>query len=396
MGGPLFFRYASEAVFLDIDNNYHYHTIVALITSNLHAYKDMMIGIHNIELRCDNYMEENKMKKLQKRHASKWSISLMIMMVFALMLTACGGEQNKENTSSNVVQEEQTKAGNQEGEQTATEKVVTDAMGHEVTIPANPQRIIASYLEDPLLVLGHKPVAQWSVANGIQDYLQDQLSGIPTISYDLPPETVASFNPDLILITSEATVQNGLYEQYSKIAPTYVIGDAISADWRKTLSTMGELLNAIDKAEAALKDYEQKVADTKAKVEAKIGDKSAAIIWLVSKNFYVVNGEVASGAVLYGDLGMKTPNVLAVLPEATANWNPISLEKLVELDADYIFLVNSDKGQAGNLEDALWKNIPAVKNGNVFELDSTSSWLYNGQIAGTKIMDDLVRLIESK
>ncbi|MNI07281.1 putative siderophore-binding lipoprotein YfiY precursor [compost metagenome] len=336
------------------------------------------------------------MKKLQKRHAGKWSICLMIMMVFAVVLTACGGAQNKENASSNVAQEEQTKADNQVNEQTATEKVVTDAMGHEVTIPANPQRIIATYLEDPLLVLGYKPVAQWSVANGIQDYLQDQLTGIPTISYDLPPETVASFNPDLILITSEATVQNGLYEQYSKIAPTYVVGDAISADWRKTLSTMGELLNATDKADAAIKEYEQKVADTKAKVEAKIGDNKAAIIWLVSKNFYVVNGEVASGAVLYGDLGIKTPDVLAVLPEATANWNPISLEKLVELDADYIFLVNSDKGQAGNLEDALWKNIPAVKNGNVFELDSTSSWLYNGQIAGTKIMDDLVRLIESK
>ncbi|MOA01924.1 putative siderophore-binding lipoprotein YfiY precursor [compost metagenome] len=269
-------------------------------------------------------------------------------------------------------------------------------MGHEVTIPAKPERIIASYLEDPLLVLGYTPVAQWSVANGIQDYLQDQLSGIPTIPYDLPPEIVASFNPDLILVSSEATVQNGLYEQYSKIAPTYVVGDAITADWRSTLSKMGEILNASDKAEAALKDYEAKVAETKAKVEEKIGDKSAAIIWLVSKNFYVVNGEVASGAVLYGDLGMKTPNVLAVLPEATANWNPISLEKLVELDADYIFLVNSDKGQTGNLEDALWKNIPAVKNGNVFELTASSSWLYNGQIAGMKIMDDLVKLIESK
>lgn len=341
-------------------------------------------------------LEGNKMRKLQNRHAGKWSVSLLAMMVFALMLTACGGAQNKENTSTNATQEKQTQAENQAGEQNAAEKVVTDAMGHEVTIPANPQRIIASYLEDPLLVLGHKPVAQWSVANGIQDYLQDQLSGVPTISYDLPPETVASFNPDLILITSEATVQNGLYEQYSKIAPTYVVGDAVTADWRKTLSTMGELLNASDKVEAAFKQYEQKVVDTKAKVEAKIGDKTAAIIWLVSKNFYVVNGEVASGAVLYGDLGMKTPNVLAVLPEATANWNPISLEKLVELDADYLFLVNSDKGQPGNLEEALWKNIPAVKNGNVFELDSTSSWLYNGQIAGTKIMDDLVQLIDSK
>lgn len=336
------------------------------------------------------------MKDLFTRKVGKGALGLVFVLVFTLMLTACGGNEAKVNDSSNAVQGEQNSNNQAANEGTTTEHVVKDAMGHDVTIPANPERIIATYLEDPLLVLGHKPVAQWSVANGIQDYLQDQLSGVPTIPYNLPPETVASFNPDLILIGSEATVQNGLYEQYQKIAPTYVVGDAITADWRTTLTTLGEVLNATDKVDAAMKEYDQKVADTKIKVEEKIGDKTAAVIWLVSKNFYVVNGEVASGSVLYGDLGMKLPDVLSVLPEATANWNPISLEKLVELDADYLFLVNSDKGQEGNLEDALWKNIPAVKNGNVYEIDSTSSWLYNGKIAGAKVMDDLVNIIEAK
>lgn len=337
-------------------------------------------------------------KDLFNNKAGKGALSLIFILVFTLMLTACGENEAKVTESTNETQHEH-KSDNQVANDeatTASERVVTDAMGHEVTIPANPERIIATYLEDPLLVLGHTPVAQWSVANGIQDYLRDHLSGVPTIPYDLPPETVASFNPDLILIGSEASVQNGLYEQYQKIAPTYVVGDAITVDWRATLTTLGEVLNAKDKVDVALTEYDQKVADTKTKVEQKIGDKTAAIIWLVSKNFYVVNGEVASGAVLYGDLGMKLPDVLSVLPEATANWNPISLEKLVELDADYLFLVNSDKGQDGNLEDALWKNIPAVKNGNVFEIDSSSSWLYNGKIAGTKVMDDLVSIIEAK
>ena len=56
-------------------------------------------------------------------------------------------------------------------------------------------------------------------SGSIQDYLQDDLKDVPTISYDLPYEKVLSFEPDLLLISSSATVEGGKYEHYSKIAP---------------------------------------------------------------------------------------------------------------------------------------------------------------------------------
>lgn len=43
---------------------------------------------------------------------------------------------------------------------------VTDTLGNKVTVPAKPKRIIASYLEDYLVALGEKPVAQWTVGQG--------------------------------------------------------------------------------------------------------------------------------------------------------------------------------------------------------------------------------------
>lgn len=273
----------------------------------------------------------------------------------------------------------------------AEPRIVKDTLGNEVKIPASPKRILGSYLEDPLLVLGEKPVAQWSVQAGPQMYLEKELAGVPTIPSTLPPETVLGFNPDLMLIFSEGTVANGLYDQYSKIAPTYVLGTEVTNDWRKTLRTIADLLNKKDVAEKALKDYDAKVKSLQEKINPVIGDKKAAILWITNKTFYVVNGQVASGAVLYGDLGLKAPNILDVLPEAKANWVSISLEKLAELDADYIFLVNSDKGQPGNLEEPLWKNIPAVKNNRVYEFDRSSSWLYNGLIASSKVLDDVER-----
>lgn len=53
---------------------------------------------------------------------------------------------------------------------------------------------------------------------------------------------------------------------------------------------------------------------------------------------------------------------------ATADWNQVSLEKLAELDADHIFLVNSDES-APLFQEAIWKNLPAVKNNQVHTYD---------------------------
>lgn len=301
------------------------------------------------------------------------------MLCAAALLTACGSRQQDGQG--------QTAPG-------AQERIVKDAMGHEVSLPVNPQRIIASYLEDPLVALGVKPVAQWSVKDGkIQDYLRPHLEGVPLIPSTLPPETVLSYAPDFLIIGQETSVQNGLYEQYSRIAPTFVLGTELTNDYRKTLLKIGELLGKTEAANKALENYDRKAAETREALRQNIGDKKVAILWITNKNFYVVNGKVASGAVVYGDLGLSAPNIVEVLPEAQANWTPISLEKLAQLNADIIFLVNSDKGLAGNLEDPLWKNIPAVKKGQIFEMESSSSWLYNGVIAGARVMDDLTRAL---
>jgi iron complex transport system substrate-binding protein len=330
-------------------------------------------------------------KKLVER---KFGLLFVSIMMVALLLSACG---NTNATTNNTKEAEKTTTVDNSTKNnevtTAVEKTVTDGMGHTVVIPANPQRIIGSYLEDHLVTLGITPVAQWSVANGIQDYLVTELKDVPTISYDLPPESVASFTPDLIIIGADSQVQNGLYEQYAKIAPTYVVGSEVNADWRKSLTTIADILNKTEVAEKALQDYDQKVADTKVKLTEAIEQQSAAILWLTGKQFYLVDETLSSGAVLYSDLGMTPPNLVTEIPQdAKATWNPISLEKLAKLDADHIFLVNSDKGQADDTtKSTIWTNLPAVKAGHVYEMESTSSWLYSGYIAGEKVMDDVLK-----
>ncbi|OMF21481.1 ABC transporter substrate-binding protein [Paenibacillus sp. FSL H8-0548] len=317
-------------------------------------------------------------------------------MVMSLWLAACGsnGSSNANNASNNsAATDAATNAPT--ATEAPTERTLTDALGNEVTIPADPQRIIGSYLEDHLVALGIKPVAQWSVPNGIQDYLSEALEGVPTIAYDLPFEAVTSFEPDLILMAYDSNVEGDKFTQYSKIAPTFTIGDTLVADWRATLLKVGEVLGKSEEAQKALDDYDVKAKEAKEKLQAVAAGESAAALWFVQDNFYIVSEKLSSGDLLYNQLGLTVPEVVKEISAAgTGNWNAIPLEKLAELDADHLFLINSGTDtDSGALSDPIWKNIPAVKNGNLYEYPSTSSWLYAGTIAYSQVIDDVLESI---
>lgn len=151
------------------------------------------------------------------------------LLLGSFLLAACGNT-NKEANNADKTHE------------------VTDTLGNKVTVPAKPKRIIASYLEDYLVALGEKPVAQWTVGQGsIQDYLAKELKDVPTISYDLPYEAVLKFEPDLLLISSSALVEGGKYKEYSKIAPTYVVKNGENVTWRDQLEDIATVLDKKNK-----------------------------------------------------------------------------------------------------------------------------------------------------
>lgn len=321
----------------------------------------------------------------------KKSMQLVGVGILALTLAACGEEKASEEPTSTEQQSTDT------GEAEVSTRTVTDAMGNEVVIPANPERVLATYLEDNLVALGIKPAAQWSVNDGasIQGYLQGELDGIPTIPHDLPFEAVQEVAPDLIIMDSASMVEGGKYEQYSKIAPTYVIGTEVNNDWRDELLRVGEVFDKKEEAQKALDNYDAKAAEAKETIEKEVGNPSVAAIWLVGGKFFIVSETLSSGAVMYGDLGLKVPDVVKeISASATGNWSEISLEKLVELDAEHLFLIDSDTASGSEaLSEALWNSVPAVKAGNVYEFSPDESWLYTGAIANSQMIDNILKSI---
>lgn len=306
-----------------------------------------------------------------------WTTSVVLSAGF--MLAACGNSE--------------VEAPEEEGAETPVEEAegpntLVDGLGNEVEIPSNPEKILGSYLEDYLVSLDVTPVAQWSVSNGesVQDYLQEDLSGVPLIPHDLPYESVLEYEPDLMIIRD--AVEQEMYEQYAQITPTYVLKSS-PTEWRETMTEVGEVLGMEDEAESVLETYDAKAQEKAEELSAVADSESAAAVWMVNNSLFVVHPERSSGAVMYGDLGLEIPEVVSNL-SSDADWAAISLEELAQMDVDHLFFVNSDGPEAELFEDRLWQNIPAVQQDQVYQYGPETSWLYYGPIASEQVLDNVV------
>lgn len=294
-------------------------------------------------------------------------------------------------------QNEETSEENTDVEESETVTLEDDA-GNEVEIPENPERIIGSYLEDDLLTLEETPTVQWSVNGGdsIQDYLQDEgLEGLETVPHDLPYEVVASHEPDLILMSTSDFAEGESYDNYSSIAPTFVVESGNYDDWRDRLKRVAEVFEKEELAEEKIDEYED-LSDSVS--EALPEDESAISLWWTGDNYFVSNADKSSGEVLYNDLGLQAPEFVEELSEEDETpWLEVSLETLAESDVDHIFFIGTNEGDSDiAFEEEVFQNIPAVENGNVYEYTGESSWQYSGFIANSLIIEDVEEALQEE
>lgn len=320
----------------------------------------------------------------------------VLLLTFSLTLVGCSSNNDlSSSTTTPSTPAASPLAATASPSAQPSPRVVTDDLSNKVNVPANPQRVLAPYLEDALISLGVKPVAQWSAGTLLLNYLQPQLKDIPKLDFvSLAPEAVASFDPDLFIVPFAARVKDGAYDQYAKAAPTYVFQDA-TKDWRKTLLTLGDLLNKTDKANAALKEYDTKMAAWKASLQNKVAGKNAAIMLISPKSFSLMQDGTYSGKVVYGELGFQTPAMAK-----GSDWKELSLEVLPELNADYIFLLQVDgadplknKDLSSIYDTAVWKTLKAVKDGHVYSVDR-DYWINTGLLANEKVAENVKELLD--
>src|SRR5699024_6450382 len=98
---------------------------------------------------------------------------LSLIIIISMIATDCNTNDTSDDTGDSS--EDKT------SEETKNEDITVASEMGEVTIPANPENILAPFHEDTLLTLGVTPVAKWAIDTSVQEHLEDQLADIPTI-----------------------------------------------------------------------------------------------------------------------------------------------------------------------------------------------------------------------
>lgn len=282
-----------------------------------------------------------------------WKVGFVAAL--ALSLAACGEDE----TANSKTKQADTEA---------KEKTVT-YMDKEYKVPADPT-IVAASLEsmEDLALLDVKPAGALAVGGELPSYLAEDLKGAELIGDKMQPnyETILGLDPDIILGTSK--FQEDVKSQLEKIAPMMPISH-VSTDWEANLTAVAELTGKEEEAEKILEEYKTDAAEVKKSVSESIKDKDVVIIRLRAGNLMIYGQDLYLNPVLYTDLGLEVPEEVAAAKAQEA----ISLEKLAEMNPDYIFLQfeeseNADKPEALDelQKNAIWNGLNAVKADQVF------------------------------
>lgn len=259
--------------------------------------------------------------------------------------------------------------------QAATKEVTTDK--GVVSIPVNPQRVVANYSTDLdyALVLG-LPVAGGGPLRGEIGYpfaahqkVYD-LKGISPVAIfpQINFESLINLKPDVII--ANYTMEPNGYELLSAIAPTIWLNPDDNGGWRGLLRRYGDAFSRSDVAEAFIADYEKRADEVRKRLPT--GLKVALVNNLGDGTFVLMQANQLG--VLYKDLGfLPSAHVPATYSERRA----FSEERIDLLeDADLLLLwrnIRPDGTRDTQAYDRMqlipgWEDLPAVKAGQVHDL----------------------------
>jgi iron complex transport system substrate-binding protein len=293
-------------------------------------------------------------------------------------------------------------------------RVVTDVEGTEVTVPTHPQRVVT--LSEPTLdgvfALGVTPIGTVSGRgqSTVPNYLADLAGDIPILGTVAQPnyEAIGAADPDLILVDGTSVNNNPpVIAALREIAPVVYTGYA-GGDWRANFTFVADALNMQEQGQEVMDAYDAKVTAAKAKLTAYADDTFSIVRWQGGGASLILK-ELPPGQALT-DLGLKRPEDQDTLGRGHSE--PVALENLQEIDADYIFFgtlggSSVDNPTAGGDADtdaatqALseaeavpgFTQLNAYKTGHIIPVDGSAWTSTGGPLLMERLVDDVVKAL---
>ncbi|MFD5554234.1 ABC transporter substrate-binding protein [Streptomyces sp. NPDC127068] len=314
------------------------------------------------------------------------SIALASAVAGALALTACGSDSDGDKKSE----------GGKESAATAPERTLKTVMG-DVKVKAEPQRVVTLDTAelDSVITLGVKPVGatRTDSKTGFPSHIPaDKVDGVKIVGEMTTPnlEAIAALKPDLILTSK---LRHGdKYEELKAIAPT-VMTESTGLPWKENFLVHADALGKKTEAQKAVAGYQARTAEVTTALGGK--DKAAAIevnmVRFVEGADIRIYGKENYLGTIFKDVGLGRPAVTAKAVDGfMLNVSP---EKIDMADTDVIFhstIGDPDKAKATQvLGSPLWKNMDAVKKGNVHVVKD-ELWIQAiGYTGAGNILDEL-------
>ncbi len=335
------------------------------------------------------------------RLRARAGVTAVLTTAAVLVLAACGGGSSDSSSTTDSGSGSSAAAG-------AFPATVKTKFG-DVTIAEQPKKIVALGWGDAetVLALGFQPVgaSDWlgfgKENEGVGPWAKGLYKTAPTLIETMEPsyEAIGALQPDLILDTKSSGDQKR-YDALKQITPN-VVSVPTGADNYLTSSTQQmEMISAAlgvpDKGKELLAEVEKAFADAAAAHPTWKGKTVAAATRTSDTWGAYVEG--SDRVQFMQKLGFVQSPKIAALPAASTGFSVnLSSEQLDQLDADLIvaFPIFIDTKQI--TDDALWKQIPAVKAGHAVVIDGDLSQAYSlGTTLATKYaIDQLVPKIST-
>ncbi|MEV8375059.1 iron-siderophore ABC transporter substrate-binding protein [Kribbella sp. NPDC056861] len=322
-------------------------------------------------------------------------VTALAAAALALVLTACGSSENvtpEANSSSAAAQPVS----------------VTDARNKKIDLKAPATKVVGlewGVIEN-VITLGVMPVGvadvkgytAWVSAEKLDSSVKDVgTRGESSV------DAIVALNPDLIITTTDESAAT--IAQLEKAAPVLVVrgADAKNAipQMRKNFELIGQALGKSDQATTVLADFDKKIADGK----QKIADAGKAGTAYTMADGYKEGSTISirmftSGSLLGAvadELGMK--NAWTAAGDPDYGLAQTDIEGLTKLkDGEFLYIANKDDGGdvfGGDLaKNAIWKNLPFVKSGNVHRL-ADGIWMFGGPKSTEQFIDATVQAVTS-
>ncbi|HAO6523528.1 TPA: ABC transporter substrate-binding protein [Listeria monocytogenes] len=273
----------------------------------------------------------------------KWFKGIAVVLLLAI-LTACGNTETK-------------------APEKKTEKIeVKDATGNTITLEEAPTKIVSLMPSNTEILFALDLGDKVKGVTAYDDYPKEAQKVEKVTSTSVDTEKIIAIKPDLVLgHESMLATEKDAYQLLKDAGiNVFVVPDATDLKAaEKSIITVGKLTGKEKEAKEVTDSMEeQKVAIEKKAKELKTSPK----VWIeISPDLYTAGKGTFMNEML--ELAGGT-NVVT-----ESGFIPYNEEKVVELQPDIILSVYPD-AKATIHKRAAWKDIPAVKNDKIYEMDA--------------------------